>query len=140
MRRPIDRKRVVEFLEALGKEIDFPAEVYLVGGTSLVYFGLRQQSIDIDISLDVDSKNHHRLIEAVRKIKESLDVNVEEANPGDFIPLPLGWKERSISIGRFGNLHAFHFDLYATALSKIERGSELDFDDVLGLIQIPPRL
>ena len=32
------------------------------------------------------------------------------------------------------SLKSFHFDLYSTALSKIERGTESDFDDVLTLL------
>jgi len=49
--------------------------------------------------------------------------------------LPNGYRERSIFIKRFGSLDVFHFDLYSTALSKIERGRDEDFSDVLMLLK-----
>ena len=48
--------------------------------------------------------------------------------------MPAGWRERSIFVGRYGTLDIFHFDLYSVALSKIERGTERDFQDVVALI------
>jgi hypothetical protein len=38
-------------------------------------------------------------------------------------------------LGRHFPKDVFHFDLYSTALSKIERGTENDFADVLMLLQ-----
>lgn len=135
MRRPVTSERIQEFLEALGKEIHFSCKVYLVGGTTLVFFGLREQTIDIDLSYEVDNTHHQKLVEVIRHLKEDLDLNIEEASPGDFIPLPKGWKERSPYLGTFGSVTVFHFDLYSTSLSKIERGTEVDFDDVRALLQ-----
>ncbi len=135
MRQPVSPERIQEFLEALGKQIKFSCRIYLVGGTSLVFFGLREQTIDIDLKLDVSSQHHQALITAIRDLKEKLCLNIEEANPGDFIPLPSGWEERSPYIGRFGSADVYHFDLYSTALSKIDRGSEVDFEDVKVLLK-----
>ncbi|MCZ0939211.1 MAG: hypothetical protein OXJ55_11270 [Caldilineaceae bacterium] len=101
----------------------------------MVYEGLRQQTLDITIGFEVDDHDHSAYVEAVRDLKERLSLNIEEASPADFIPLPSGYRERSPFIGRYGQLEVFHFDLYSTALSKIERGSESDFDDVLWLLQ-----
>jgi len=101
----------------------------------MVYEGLRQQTLDITISFEVDDHDHSAFVEAVRDLKERLSLNIEEASPADFIPLPSGYRERSPFIGRYEQLEVFHFDLYSTALSKIERGSESDFDDVLWLLQ-----
>ena len=67
-------------------------------------------------------------------MKDELGINVEEASPNDFIPLPTGYRERSRFIGRYGQVDVFHFDLYSTALSKIERGTAEDFSDVLALL------
>ncbi len=135
MRQTVSPERIQEFLETLGKEVHFPCKIYLVGGTSIVFFGLREQTIDIDLALEVDNTHHQQLIESIRRLKEELDLNIEEANPGDFIPLPTGWKDRSPFVGQFGSVLVFHFDLYSTALSKIERGTEVDFDDVKALLQ-----
>ncbi|GIV84823.1 MAG: hypothetical protein KatS3mg052_1830 [Candidatus Roseilinea sp.] len=135
MRPPIDRLRVHYFLVKLGIEFRHPARVYLVGGTTLVYEGLRDQSLDIDIHYEVDDEHEAEFAQVVRRLKEELQINVEQASPGDFIPLPAGWKERAKHVGRFGQVDVFHFDLYSTALSKIERGREGDFQDVLALLQ-----
>jgi hypothetical protein len=68
-------------------------------------------------------------------LKDELGINVEEASPGDFIPLPSGYRERSRFIARYNQLDVFHFDLYSTALGKIERGTAEDFSDVIALLQ-----
>ena len=135
MRELVNAKRLQEFLEVLGREMHSPCTLYLVGGTSLIFFGLREQTTDIDLKLEVDNRHHQKLIETIRRLKEELHLNIEEANPGDFIPLPKGWKDRSLYLGKFGPVTVFHFDLYSSALSKIERGNEVDFDDVISLLK-----
>lgn len=135
MRERVDRQRIELFLQRLGRQFTLPGRVYLVGGTTLVYEGLREQTLDIYITFDVADKDHSRFVMAVRELKESLSLNIEEASPAEFIPLPAGYRERSEFVGRFGQLDVFHFDLYSTALSKIERGTENDFADVLSLLR-----
>ncbi len=134
MRPPIDRLRVHYFLVKLGIAFKHAARLYLVGGTTLVYEGLREQSLDIDIAYEVDNKFEAEFANTIRLLKDELQINVEQASPGDFIPLPAGWKERAKFVGRFGQVDVFHFDLYSTALSKIERGREGDYQDVLALL------
>ena len=135
MRPPIDRLRVHYFLVKLGIEFHYPARLYLVGGTTLVYEGLRQQSLDIDISYEVADEHESEFARVIRRLKEEMQINIELASPGDFIPLPAGWKERAKYVGRFGQVDVFHFDLYSTALSKIERGREGDYEDVLAMLR-----
>ncbi len=135
MRERVDKQRIELFLQRLGQYFLRPGRVYLVGGTTLVYEGLRAQTLDVDISFEVANEDHSRFIAIVRDLKERLLMNIEEASPADFIPLPSGYRERSEYIGRYGQLEVFHFDLYSTALSKIERGTEDDFADVLSLLR-----
>jgi hypothetical protein len=135
MRPPIDRLRVHYFLVKLGMEFRHPARLYLVGGTTLVYEGLREQSLDIDISYEVADEHEGEFAQVIRRLKDELQINVEQASPGDFIPLPSGWKERAKHVGRFGQVDVFHFDLYSSALSKIERGREGDYQDVMSLLR-----
>ena len=134
MRPPIDRLRVHYFLVKLGIAFKHPARLYLVGGTTLVYEGLREQSLDIDIAFEVENRFEAEFANTIRTLKDELQINVEQASPGDFIPLPAGWKERAKFVGRFGQVDVFHFDLYSTSLSKIERGREGDYQDVLALL------
>ena len=135
MRERVDRQRIELFLQRLGQYFPKPGRVYLVDGTTLVYEGLRAQTLDVDITFDVADEDHSRFVAVVRDLKERLLINIEEASPADFIPLPSGFRERSEYIGRYGQLEVFHFDLYSTALSKIERGTEDDFIDVLALLE-----
>lgn len=101
----------------------------------MVYEGFRGQTLDIDLAYSVASENHGEFIRVVQSLKHELALNIEEASPQDFIPLPIGYEERAKFIGRFGQLDVFHFDLYSVALSKIERGRDADFNDVLTLLQ-----
>ena len=137
MRQRVDQQRIELFLQRLGREFSKPGRIYLVGGTTMVYEGLRQQTLDIDLALEIADEDHSAFVAAVRRIKESLSLNIEEASPVDFIPLPAGYRERSQFVGRYGQLDVFHFDLYSTALSKIERGTENDFADVLSIRTMP---
>jgi hypothetical protein len=135
LRLQVDRSRIELFLKSLADRFRRPCRIHLVGGTTLVFEGLRQQTMDIDVVLEVAPANHGELIQAVRDLKDNLSINVEEASPGDFIPLPSGYENRHIFVGRFGMLEVLHFDLYSTALSKIERGREQDLEDVLTLLR-----
>ena len=134
-RPPVDRARIESFLDALAGRFRHPGRVYLVGGTTMVFEGFREQTLDVDIAYEVDDQYHTEFIRTVRALKDQLGINVKEASPGDFIPLPPGYEERAEYIGRFGELEIFHFDLYSMALSKIERGRDADFADVLALLK-----
>lgn len=134
-RSPVDRGRIAHFLGKLGEHYRGRGRLYLVGGTTVVYENYRAQTLDIDLTIEADPRDEARLLASIRELKESLAINVEQVSPADFIPLPAGYRERSEFVGRFGGLDVFHFDLYSTALSKIDRGSEQDFSDVLSLLQ-----
>ena len=134
MRRRTDRQAIEQFLQRLGRRFPMPGRLFLVGGTTMVYEGFRRQTLEFDITFEVADEHHSTFVAAVRDLKEQLSLNIEEVSPAKFIPLPSGHQERSQCIGRYGQLDVFHFDLYSTALSKIERGTESDFDDVLTLL------
>ncbi len=134
-RPPVNRKRILEFLQRLGERYRGSGRLWLVGGTTVVFEELRAQTLDIDVTFEVEPKDESQLLQVIRELKESLSINVEQASPADFIPLPTGWRDRSKFVGRFGNLDVFHFDLYSTVLSKIERGNEQDFADSLALLE-----
>lgn len=135
LRNNVDQQRINLFLKLLGKEFRHPGRVYLVGGTSLVFEGYREQSLDIDLAFDIEADYHTDFVRAVQTLKTKLNINIEQASPADFIPLPTGYKNRCEYINRYGQLEVFHFDLYSTALSKISRGTQNDFNDVLILLQ-----
>lgn len=131
MRRPVDAERVRRFLEELGKEADRDVRLYLTGGATAVLLGWRPSTIDIDIKMEPDTD---RLFRALPRIKNDLEINVELAAPDQFIPEVPGWQERSVFIAREGRLSCYHYDFYAQALSKIQRGHAKDLLDVREMI------
>lgn len=71
---------------------------------------------------------------AIPRLKEELRINVELASPDDFIPEVPGWRDRCVFIRQEGDVSFFHYDPYAQALSKIERGHSMDVNDVARMI------
>lgn len=106
--------------------------MYLTGGATAVLEGWRSSTIDIDVRFEPDSD---LALQRIAKLKEELSVNVELASPLDFLPELPGWQERSRFRFREGNLDVFDFDLYSQALSKLERGFELDLEDVRSMVR-----
>jgi hypothetical protein len=127
MRRPLDRDRVLRFMLALGVEAESETRLYFTGGATAVMVGWRASTIDLDIKLEPESD---RLLRAIPLLKERLEMNIELASPGDFIPELPDWRERSAFVAREGRLSFHHYDFAAQALSKIERGHAQDLADV----------
>jgi hypothetical protein len=132
MRRPVDRPRLEEFLRALGRECREDVRVYLTGGATAVLLGWRPSTIDVDLKILPDSDP---ILQAIPRLKESLEINVELASPGDFIPEIPGWQDRSPFIRREGRASFHHYDLEAQALAKIERGHDQDLRDAAEMVR-----
>jgi hypothetical protein len=127
MRALADAGRIRRFMEALGAEAKDDARAYFTGGATAVLSGWRPSTIDVDLKLVPESD---LLLQAIPRLKERLQVNVELASPDDFIPVPVGWEDRSPFIARHGHLSFHHFDLYSQTLAKLERGHAQDLVDV----------
>jgi hypothetical protein len=132
MRERADVDRIRRFMRALGAAATKEGVCYLAGGATAVLLGWRASTIDVDIELDPEQDE---LLSALPRIKNELEINVELASPGQFIPLPNGWQERSPPAGREGLLSFRHVDPYAQALSKLERGHTQDLEDVRAMLQ-----
>jgi hypothetical protein len=138
MRRLVDADRLRRLMQALGKEARAESRVYLAGGASAVLLAWRSSTIDVDLKIEPE---RDEVLRAIPELKNRLEVNVELASPGDFIPELPGWRDRSPFITREGNLFFHHYDFYAQALSKLERRHVRDLDDVVqmharGLIEV----
>jgi hypothetical protein len=131
MRTELDADRVRALLKALGHAARGPGRIYLTGGTTAVLEGWRASTVDADLKMDPEPPG---VFEAIRRIKDELDVNVELAAPDDFIPPLPGWQERSRYIARYGAVDFYHYDDYAQALAKVERGHDRDLADVHAMI------
>jgi hypothetical protein len=131
VREPADAERIERFMRALGAEAREEAHVYLTGGATAVLVGWRETTIDVDVKFVPEED---AVLRALQRIKDDVRINVELASPADFIPVPEGWVERSLSIGREGKLSFDHFDPYAQALAKLERAHARDLADVEAMI------
>jgi hypothetical protein len=71
----------------------------------------------------------------LNSVARELQLDVESVPIAEFIPLPPDAASRSRFIADYGNLEVHLFDLYTIALSKIARGFETDFEDILFMLQ-----
>lgn len=127
MRRLVDAERLRVLMQRMGRESRSDVRVYLTGGATAALYGWRATTIDVDLKLEPDTDDVLRLIP---RLKEDLQINIELAAPDQFIPALPGWRDRSPFISREGRLQFHHYDLYAQALAKIERGHRRDVEDV----------
>lgn len=132
MREKVSAERVEKFMKAIGRAGKKNARVYFVGGATAVLLGWRETTIDVDVKILPEADE---ILRALPDLKEDLQLNIELASPDDFIPPLPGWEERSTYIGREGSIEFFHYDFYAQALAKIERGHKTDILDVRQMIE-----
>jgi hypothetical protein len=119
-------------MAALGREAERETRVYFTGGASAVLMGWRGSTLDADIEVVPESD---ALLRAIPRLKDELQLNVELASPAHFIPELPGWAERSPFIRRQGRVSFHHYDFYAQALSKLERGHAQDRGDVAEMLR-----
>ena len=131
MRERVSGEALEQFMKAVGRAGRTSARIYFVGGATAVMLGWRETTIDIDLKL-VPEVNE--ILKALPELKERLEINVELASPDDFIPALPGWEGRSQHISREGSVDFFHYDFYAQALAKIERGHTTDMLDVREMV------
>ncbi len=131
MRGETDREKIERFMVAFAQRVRGAGRIYFTGGGSAVLYGWRAATIDLDLKADPEPPQFY---EAIAELKETIDLNVELASPDDFLPPLPGWRERSIFIARHAALDFYHYDLYAQALAKIERGHGRDLADVEAML------
>src|SRR4051812_5308219 len=131
MRKDVTARKLQIFMEELAARAQSPGNVYFTGGATALLFGMRKKTIDLDIRFEPDPRG---VFEAIAKLKNKLDINIELASPADFIPVTSDWKTKSIFIALIGHLGFYHYDLRAQALAKIERGYAQDIMDARGFL------
>lgn len=132
MRSEATSERIQEFLRRLGRAVQGPGTVFLTGGATALLLGWREATLDIDLSMDPEPRG---AFEALARLKEDLDLNVEIVSPADFLPRLPGWRERCLFIESVGQVQFFHYDLSSQALSKLERGHQRDLADVRQMVR-----
>jgi type II secretory pathway component PulJ len=101
----------------------------------MIDLGLRGATLDIAYVASADDPADLAELETlIRTLKNELDVNVEPASPGDFLPVPRSVLERSRYVGRQGRLETYYDHLPTQVIAKVARGLEQDFNDAERLI------
>lgn len=131
MRPPVTGEKIGKLMIALGRSVTGPGAIFFTGGVTALLHGWRETTIDIDLKALPEPPG---LYEALAQLKEQENVNIELASPDDFIPELPGWRERSLFIARHGGIDFYHYDPYAQALAKIERGHARDRADVASML------
>jgi len=130
MRERTTKKKIEQLLNVLGESVDSETRIYLCSGTSIVYWGLRETSLDVDLKVEGKGIGKH-----LREAKRKLNINIEPEHPGLFIPLLPDWRERSPEVTTKGMCSFYHLDPYSVVVSKLERGEEKDLHDVRALVR-----
>ncbi|MBW4678184.1 MAG: hypothetical protein KME52_30645 [Desmonostoc geniculatum HA4340-LM1] len=132
MRSNVDSQKIAQLMKLLGREARGSGCIYFTGGASALLVGWRSSTVDIDIRLDPEPPG---IFQAIAKLKQQLDINIELASPQDFLPPLPGWRNRSIFIGREGAVSFYHYDFTSQAISKLSRGYNRDIDDVRAMYE-----
>jgi hypothetical protein len=132
MRSNVDSQKIEKLMKILGREAQGSGCIYFTGGASALLIGWRSSTVDIDIRLDPEPPG---IFQAIAKLKQELNINIELASPQDFLPPLPGWRDRSVFITRQGQISFYHYDFTAQALSKLSRGFDRDIKDVQAMYE-----
>lgn len=132
MRTPVDSPRLRTFLEELSRAAREPTRLFVTGGASQLLRGLRESTLDIDLTFEPESDE---VLRSMVSLKDALSVNVEIVSPAHFVPALPGWRDRCEFALQIGRLTVLHFDPYTQALSKLERGHARDMQDIQALVR-----
>ncbi len=132
MRDAVDLSRLQAFLKELSHAAREPVRLYLTGGASQLVRGLRESTVDVDLTFEPEDDE---VLRSMVELKERLNLNVELVSPAHFVPALPGWRERCQFIDQVGRLAVHHFDPYTLVLSKLERGHARDRADVVALVR-----
>ena len=110
-----------------------PLTIDLIGGSALALLGNARTTVDIDyVGSDVHPE---RWQDALQGLAGDMRLEVEAVPLGEMIPLPAGASERSRVVGQFGLVTLRVYDPCAIALSKLDRGTNTDLEDVIFLLR-----
>jgi hypothetical protein len=127
MRVNVDPQKLEHLMQVLGREAQGSGCIYFTGGASALLIGWRNSTVDVDLCLDPEPPG---IFQAIAKLKQELNINIELASPQDFLPPLPGWRDRSVFIVKRGQISFYHYDFTAQALSKLSRGFDRDIKDI----------
>jgi hypothetical protein len=133
--QPVTSEVILTFLRELSQRSPAPATIYLLGGGALCLLGSPRVTRDLDYMIESASGSVQELEVIAADLAQEKQLDIEQISLSDFIPLPPDAVKRRRALFKSGNLDIYIFDLYSIALSKIARGFETDFEDIMFMLQ-----
>jgi len=130
--RSIAIEQVREFFDRLSQQWTEPTTMRLIGGCALFFLGRQRTTLDIDyIGDDIHLTEFQR---TAQMLAREMMLELEPVPLGEMIPISPDADTRSRLIGHFGSITVVAFDPYSIALSKLDRGTRTDIEDVAFLL------
>ena len=133
--RSIDKRRLESFLRRMSDLLDRPSKIFLLGGSSLTWRGIKSESIDVDLALLENESDPIPILDAITSASDFIEANTDVMRLGDLLPLPEGYAERAEHAADFDRLTVYHFDPYSIALTKLARSATKDLNDIDGMLR-----
>lgn len=127
-------KKYIDKIEDFARTRETTIELLLIGGLAMSFYGIPRHTVDIDAEIKCDEKTYFELVEYLKK--EDIVFNIGENISGwGTIPLPANYRERAKVVYKSDYLTLKIMDPVDFVFSKLLRGTEEDFRDVIDVIQ-----
>ncbi len=127
-------KPFIEKIEYLVKKKAEKVELLLIGGLAMSFYELPRFTVDIDAEIQCSDECYLDIMDYLKK--EGIASNISDNIDGwGMIPLPGGYRDRAKKVYESDYLKLKVLDPVDFVFSKILRGTEEDFDDVIEVIK-----
>lgn len=127
-------KPYLSLIEEFFKKKNKSAEIILIGGLAMSFYGSPRYTIDIDGEINCEERLYDELTEYLRK--KNINFNLSEnISSWSIIPLPEGYRERASVVYQGRELIIRILEPVDFVFSKLLRGTEEDFEDILVVIK-----
>ena len=126
-----------DLLSRLDDAFSEAGDIFLTGETTHVMEGWRPWTTHIEFASSVQKDDRASFNGCVARIANEMGINVTDEFPGEVIPLPAGYEDRSHDLSASLDLDFLsvrHFDPYSIAYRYIARGLEQDYQLVLAYL------
>ncbi len=126
-------KKYIEKIDKFLKDKKSSAELILIGGLAMEFYGSPRYTVDIDAEIKCEDTLYFELVKYLKN--EGISCNLSENISGwSIVPLPEGYKYRTKTVYESENLNVKVLDPVDFIFSKLLRGTEEDFKDILIVI------
>ncbi|MCX7794797.1 MAG: DUF6036 family nucleotidyltransferase [Thermodesulfovibrionales bacterium] len=121
---------IEDFLKARNKNLD----ILLIGGLAMSFYGKPRYTIDIDGEINCEEYLYEELTAYLKNKKINFNLG-ENISGWGVVPLPEGYRERALIVYSSDRLTLKVLDPIDFIFSKLMRGTEEDFKDIIDVIK-----